>query len=38
VAGVEKLTNRRYTDLVKKQIDARRAGRGPVNLVSGGAS
>jgi len=38
VAGVEVLTNRRYTDLVRRQIDARREGRGPVNLVNVGAS
>jgi len=37
VAGVEVLTNRRYTDLVKKQIDARRRGDDPVNFVVMGA-
>jgi phosphoglycerate dehydrogenase-like enzyme len=37
VAGTEVLTNRRYTDLVKKQIDARRCGDDPVNFVAMGA-
>ncbi len=37
VAGVEVLTNRRYTDLVKRQIDARRRGDDPVNFVVMGA-
>ncbi len=34
VAGVEQLTNRRYTDLVKRQIEALRTGMGPVNVVN----
>ena len=37
VAGTEVLTNRRYTDLVKRQIDARRCGDDPVNFVAMGA-
>jgi phosphoglycerate dehydrogenase-like enzyme len=37
VAGVEVLTNRRFTDLVKRQIDARRRGDDPVNFVAMGA-
>ncbi|MBC7298409.1 MAG: 2-hydroxyacid dehydrogenase [Demequina sp.] len=37
VAGVEVLTNRRFTDLVKRQIDARRRGDDPVNFVVMGA-
>lgn len=37
VAGVEVLTNRRYTDLVKRQIEARRRGDDPVNFVAMGA-
>ncbi len=37
VAGVEVLTNRRYTDVVKRQIDARRRGDDPVNFVTMGA-
>jgi phosphoglycerate dehydrogenase-like enzyme len=37
VAGVEVLTNRRYTDLVKRQIEARRRGDDPVNFVTMGA-
>lgn len=37
VAGVEVLTNRRYTDLIKRQIDARRRGDDPVNVVNAGA-
>ncbi len=37
VAGTEVLTNRRYTDLVKRQIDARRRGDDPVNFVAMGA-
>jgi len=37
VAGVEVLTNHRYTDLVKRQIDARRRGDDPVNFVVMGA-
>ena len=38
VAGVEVLTNRRFTDLVRRQIDALREGRGPVNVVNAAAS
>jgi len=37
VAGSEVLTNRRFTDLVKRQIDARRRGDDPVNFVAMGA-
>ncbi|WP_062297990.1 2-hydroxyacid dehydrogenase [Demequina maris] len=37
VAGVEQLTNRRYTDLVRRQIEARRHGDDPVNFVRMGA-
>ncbi len=37
VAGAESLTNRRFTDLVKRQIDARRRGDDPVNFVAMGA-
>lgn len=37
VAGTEVLTNRRYTDLVKRQIEARRRGDDPVNFVTMGA-
>jgi phosphoglycerate dehydrogenase-like enzyme len=37
VAGSEVLTNRRYTDVVKRQIDARRRGDDPVNFVAMGA-
>ncbi len=37
IAGVEVLTNWRYTDLVKRQIDARRRGDDPVNFVVMGA-
>ncbi|WP_082097508.1 2-hydroxyacid dehydrogenase [Demequina silvatica] len=37
VAGVEHLTNRRYTDVVRRQIAARRSGDDPVNLVLMGA-
>lgn len=36
VAGVERLTNRRYTSLVHRQIAALRAGLPPVNLVAVG--
>lgn len=37
VAGVEVLTNWRYTDLVHRQIEARRRGDDPVNFVTMGA-
>ncbi|MDN4476902.1 2-hydroxyacid dehydrogenase [Demequina sp. SYSU T00192] len=37
VAGVERLTNRRYTDLVRAQVEARRHGDDPVNFVMMGA-
>jgi len=37
VAGVEKLTNRRYADLLRRQIEARRHGDDPVNFVMMGA-
>ncbi|MCB2413444.1 2-hydroxyacid dehydrogenase [Demequina sp. TTPB684] len=37
VAGVEVLTNRRFTDLVRLQIDARRRGDDPVNFVAMGS-
>ncbi len=37
IAGSEVLTNRRYTDLIKRQIDAQRKGDDPVNFVSMGA-
>ncbi|WP_062312473.1 2-hydroxyacid dehydrogenase [Demequina rhizosphaerae] len=37
VAGVEHLTNRRYTDLVRAQVEARRHGDDPVNFVMMGA-
>ncbi|WP_062291154.1 2-hydroxyacid dehydrogenase [Demequina phytophila] len=37
VAGVEHLTNRRYTDVVRRQIAACRSGDEPVNLVLMGA-
>jgi phosphoglycerate dehydrogenase-like enzyme len=37
VAGVERLTDRRYTDLVHRQIEARRHGDDPVNFVMMGA-
>ncbi|WP_291379021.1 NAD(P)-dependent oxidoreductase [Demequina sp.] len=37
VAGVEVLTNRRFTDVVKRQIEARRRGDDPVNFVAMGA-
>lgn len=37
VAGVERLTDRRFTDLVHRQIEARRHGDDPVNFVMMGA-
>ncbi|MDN4490360.1 2-hydroxyacid dehydrogenase [Demequina sp. SYSU T00068] len=37
VAGVETLLNRRYTDLVRRQVEARRHGDDPVNFVMMGA-
>lgn len=37
VAGVEVLTNHRYTDLVKRQVEALRRGDVPVNFVVTGA-
>ncbi|WP_062463826.1 2-hydroxyacid dehydrogenase [Demequina soli] len=37
VAGVERLTNRRYTDVVRRQIEARVRGDEPVNVVVKGA-
>ncbi|MFG0251627.1 MAG: NAD(P)-dependent oxidoreductase, partial [Phycisphaerales bacterium JB038] len=37
VAGAELLTNRRYTDLVAAQVEARRRGDDPVNFVMMGA-
>ena len=37
IAGSEVLTNRRFTDLIKRQIDARRRGDDPVNFVAMGA-
>ncbi len=37
VSGVEVLTNRRFTDVVKHQIDARRRGDDPFNFVAMGA-
>jgi len=37
VAGVERLTNRRYADLLRRQIEARRHGDDPVNFVMMGA-
>jgi phosphoglycerate dehydrogenase-like enzyme len=36
VAGVTSLTDRRYTDIVKRQVEALRAGNDPVNLVMRG--
>lgn len=38
IAGNTELTNRRYTDLVRAQIQARRSGAPPVNLVMTGAA
>ena len=37
VAGVETLVNRRYTELVRRQVEARRHGDDPVNFVMMGA-
>lgn len=37
VAGYETLVNRRYTDLVRRQVEARRHGDDPVNFVMMGA-
>lgn len=36
VAGAAKLTDRRYTDLVKRQVEALRRGDDPVNLITAG--
>ncbi|WP_296666480.1 2-hydroxyacid dehydrogenase [Demequina sp.] len=37
IAGVERLTNRRFTDVVRRQIEARRHGDDPANFVMMGA-